>query len=87
MGFSIGALFFGPISDHIGRRPVVIASMAFSAITSLVACITPNLTVLFIARFLQGVGLVGVMPQQCVQLPKTSTQMLHQWQSLVQFWE
>lgn len=60
MGFSIGALFFGPISDRIGRRPVVIASMAFSAITSLVACITPNLTVLFIARFLQGVGLVGV---------------------------
>ena len=59
-GFSIGALFFGPISDRIGRRPVVLGSLIFSAITSLVACLAPDLTILFIARFCQGVALVGV---------------------------
>lgn len=60
IGFSVGALFFGPISDRIGRRPVIIGSMILAAITSLAAMLSTSLNLLFIARLIQGVALVGV---------------------------
>ena len=60
VGFSIGALFFGPISDRIGRRPVILWSLGLAAIGCLVAMISTNLEILFASRLLQGVALVGV---------------------------
>ena len=60
IGFSLGALFFGPISDRIGRRPVIFWSLFFAAIGCLIALFSTNLTILFAARFLQGIALVGV---------------------------
>lgn len=60
VGFSVGALFFGPISDRIGRRPVILWSMVVSIIGTLLAMASTNLYVLFFARFVQGVALVGL---------------------------
>ncbi len=60
VGFSLGALFFGPISDRIGRKPVILWSLLIAAIGSLIALIATSLNILFIARFIQGVALVGV---------------------------
>jgi Bcr/CflA subfamily drug resistance transporter len=60
VGFSLGALFFGPISDRVGRKPVILWSLLIAAIGSLIALIATSLNILFIARFIQGVALVGV---------------------------
>lgn len=60
VGFSLGALFFGPISDRIGRRPVILWSLVIATIGSLIATCALNLHMLFFARFIQGVALVGV---------------------------
>lgn len=60
IGFSLGALFFGPISDRVGRRPVVLWNLAFAVICTSIIMVSTSLTMLFIARFFQGVALVGV---------------------------
>lgn len=60
IGFSFGALFFGPISDRIGRRPVILWSLVLAAFGCLIALISTNLNILFAARLIQGVALVGV---------------------------
>lgn len=59
-GFSTGALFFGPISDRIGRRKVILGSLIFAAISTICAGISINLSQLFIARFCQGIAMVGI---------------------------
>lgn len=60
VGFSLGAIFFGPISDRIGRRPVILWSLVFAALGCLLALFANTLNLLYIARLLQGIALVGV---------------------------
>src|SRR5690606_1589042 len=49
-------LFYGVISDSIGRRPVLLGGLGLFCISSLGAALAPNITWLLIARFLQGFG-------------------------------
>jgi len=60
IGFSLGAVFFGPVSDRIGRRPVILWSLVFAAIGCIIALFAKTLDTLFFARFIQGIALVGV---------------------------
>ncbi len=60
LGFSTGALFFGPISDRVGRRPVILWSLGLATVASLITLLSTNLDIMFIARFIQGFALVGV---------------------------
>ncbi|SFE76703.1 MFS transporter, DHA1 family, bicyclomycin/chloramphenicol resistance protein [Sulfitobacter brevis] len=60
-GFAFAQLVAGPLSDVLGRRPVTIAFMALYCAGSLLALFAPTMTVLILARFIQGVGAsVGV---------------------------
>ena len=34
LGFAVGQLFYGPLSDRFGRRPVVLVGVAFFTLTS-----------------------------------------------------
>ncbi|WGL94167.1 purine nucleoside transporter PunC [Arsenophonus nasoniae] len=55
-GFAFAQLSWGPLSDRIGRKPVLLIGLAlfiFSCLTTL--CIT-NGTQLLILRFIQGIG-------------------------------
>ncbi|BBG60469.1 MULTISPECIES: multidrug efflux MFS transporter EmrD [Providencia] len=60
-GFS--QLVYGPLSDQIGRRPVILAGLTIFLISTIVAIFAPSLTVLTIASGLQGLGtgVAGVM--------------------------
>jgi MFS family permease len=53
----VPALFLGgPLSDRLGRRPVALPGIALSVLTSLAFAAAGNsVTLLFVARFLQGV--------------------------------
>lgn len=52
-------LVLGPISDRLGRRPVVLAMLAVFALASLACLISQNITVFLIARTVQAVAVGG----------------------------
>ncbi|ASL99747.1 MULTISPECIES: multidrug efflux MFS transporter EmrD [Serratia] len=60
-GFS--QLIYGPISDRIGRRPVILTGMMIFLIGALGALLSTNLTMLVAASAIQGMGtgVAGVM--------------------------
>ena len=55
-GFACAQLIAGPLSDAIGRRPVIIGFMGLFAAASVLALLAPGIETLMAARFLQGVG-------------------------------
>ena len=57
LGLGIGQLFFGPLSDAIGRKPVVYLGFVVFAIASVVCLLADNLTIMVIGRIFQGIGL------------------------------
>jgi DHA1 family bicyclomycin/chloramphenicol resistance-like MFS transporter len=56
LGFSVSPLLFGPLSDRVGRRPVLLAACAVYAIASLFAAMTSAFDSLLFWRLLQGTG-------------------------------
>ena len=59
LGFSIGVLFYGFLSDAIGRKIPVIAGIIIYA-AGTVTCITAdNFTLLLFGRIIQGLGVAG----------------------------
>lgn len=49
-------LAYGPLSDRLGRKPVLLAGMALAALGSLWAALAPGMEALIAARFVQGAG-------------------------------
>lgn len=62
LGLSIGSLALGPIADRIGRKALLVASVALFGATSLTSAFAPSLDFLLVLRFLTGLGLGGAMP-------------------------
>ena len=58
--YAIAQLLFAPVwgrlSDRYGRRPVILASLAGSAVAALLIGVAGTLVLLFVARILQGVA-------------------------------
>ncbi|MBK1780530.1 aromatic acid/H+ symport family MFS transporter [Advenella sp. WQ 585] len=61
-GLMTGALFFGPLADKYGRKPVLIWSVFVFGLSSLVSGFSPDMTTLIVLRFITGLGLGGAMP-------------------------
>tara|TARA_R110002124_G_scaffold138576_6_gene302126 strand:- start:54234 stop:55379 length:1146 start_codon:yes stop_codon:yes gene_type:complete len=57
LGLGIGPLIFGPVSDSVGRKPVVYVGFLIFIIASFMCVHTSNLTVMIAGRILQGIGL------------------------------
>jgi DHA1 family bicyclomycin/chloramphenicol resistance-like MFS transporter len=54
IGFSVGALFFGPLSDRFGRKPVLCLGLCLYTLAAILAALSTDLTQLVAARALQG---------------------------------
>ena len=62
VGLMIGAALGGWISDQIGRKAVIVASMAALGLFSLGTAFAPDFYALLIVRILVGLGLGGAFP-------------------------
>lgn len=56
IGFAVGQLVVGPLSDTVGRRVPLLAVTALHVVASVGAALAPDLVLLAIARVLMGVG-------------------------------
>lgn len=56
VGLGFGQLMIGPLSDVWGRRRPLFAGLALYAVASLLVVVTPDVGVLSVLRFLQGMG-------------------------------
>src|SRR6476659_1195496 len=58
-GFALGPLAFGPVSDHVGRRRVLLTGVAMFTVFGGFAAFTRTLQGLLLWRFLMGTGAGG----------------------------
>lgn len=56
ISFAGSQLVYGPASDRLGRRPVLLAGLTLFVIGGLVALMAPSVEVLILGRVLQGLG-------------------------------
>ena len=56
LGTAIGQMFYGPLSDSIGRKPTVILGIGIYIIGCLLSIFAQDFNWMLIGRFLQGVG-------------------------------
>ena len=59
-GLALGLLVLGPLSDRIGRTPVLRAALAAAAVLAVLAALAPTWPVLLALRGLQGLALAGL---------------------------
>jgi MFS transporter, AAHS family, 4-hydroxybenzoate transporter len=62
IGILVGALSSGPIGDRVGRKPLLLASIAIFGLASLLTAFAGSLTMLAVLRFFTGLGIGGAMP-------------------------
>lgn len=60
-GLALGQLVVGPLSDSLGRRKPMIAGIVLHMVASLLCMFAPSITVLGVARGLQGFGAAAAM--------------------------
>lgn len=56
LGTALGQMFYGPLSDSIGRKPTVILGIGIYIIGCLLSIFAQDFNWMLIGRFLQGVG-------------------------------
>jgi len=62
IGILFGALSAGPIGDRLGRRPLLLGSVAIYGLASLLTAFVGSLPMLSVMRFFTGLGIGGAFP-------------------------
>lgn len=55
--FGVSQLVWGPLIDHFGRKKLLVKSLLIAVIASFVGMLAPNITIVIIARAIQGVAI------------------------------
>src|SRR5580698_8687431 len=72
IGFACGQIVYGPVSDRIGRRPVILAALVLYAVATVVCAIAQSIHVLIAVRFVQALGGAG-----CIVLARAAVRDLY----------
>lgn len=59
LGFGLAQIVYGPLSDALGRRPVLLASLGVYVAGCVLAMLAPSFGWLLAARVIQGIGAAG----------------------------
>ncbi len=62
VGMTIGALAVSPFADRLGRRPMLVATMAFIGLCTYATSLATTLTELLAFRFTTGLGMGAMIP-------------------------
>jgi DHA1 family bicyclomycin/chloramphenicol resistance-like MFS transporter len=60
-GFAVGQIFYGPISDRIGRKPVLLTALVLYGVASIGCAAAQSIHGLIAMRFLQALGGAGAI--------------------------
>jgi len=55
-GIAVGQLVYGPLSDHYGRRPLMLAGLGLYTVSALVASLATSVDILILGRIAQALG-------------------------------
>jgi DHA1 family bicyclomycin/chloramphenicol resistance-like MFS transporter len=55
-GLAVGQLMYGPLSDHFGRRPILLFGLALYTVAGVAASLAPDAHLLIAARLFQALG-------------------------------
>jgi MFS family permease len=58
-GMAVGQIFYGPVSDNIGRKPALYLALSIFAIGSIISMFASNFAIMIVGRVLQGLGAGG----------------------------
>lgn len=67
VGMLIGTLFVGALTDVLGRRKIMMLSIAWFSVFMLLTALAPSVEMFGLFRFLTGLGLGGIVPT-CVAM-------------------
>lgn len=56
IGYSLSQLFYGPLSERYGRRPILLTGLFVYFLASIICALSPSVHALLLSRLLQGVG-------------------------------
>lgn len=59
LGFCLSALFYGPLSDRFGRRPILLLGTVLFLIGSISCSLATTIEMILLSRFIQGLGAAG----------------------------
>jgi MFS transporter, DHA1 family, multidrug resistance protein len=59
VGFAVGQIFYGPLADRHGRKPVLLGAMALYCAASLACALSTSIEMLIASRALQALGGAG----------------------------
>lgn len=61
VAYALAQFLYGSVSDRFGRRPTLLCGLAIYVVASLLCAFAPSITMLLLARILQGIGAAGSM--------------------------
>ncbi|WP_372424065.1 multidrug effflux MFS transporter [Salinarimonas chemoclinalis] len=59
VGFACGQFLYGPLSDRMGRKPLLAAGLALFLVATIACALAPTIEALSAARFVQALGASG----------------------------
>src|SRR6202167_2846278 len=72
IGFAAGQIVYGPVSDRIGRRPVILAALVLYGVATIVCAVAQSIEILIAVRFVQALGGAG-----CIVLARAAVRDLY----------